>query len=69
MNIDLKQSITKFAINPRNVNQVVCCANQYLKYLLVNLTNKLVKENNPNMVPMRIEKANNFISQNYQKCD
>jgi len=40
---------------------MVVCAPQTLRHIEINLVNKIVKNNNPSFVPMRIEKTNDFI--------
>eukprot|EP01022_Parablepharisma_sp_SALTPOND_P003667 TRINITY_DN114_c1_g1_i2.p3 TRINITY_DN114_c1_g1~~TRINITY_DN114_c1_g1_i2.p3 ORF type:complete len:965 (-),score=116.03 TRINITY_DN114_c1_g1_i2:7149-10043(-) len=44
---------------------MVVCAPQLLRHIEINLVNKIVKNNNPSFVPMRIEKMNNFIDMQY----
>ncbi len=44
---------------------MVICAPQLLRYIEINLVNKIVKSNNPSFVPMRIEKTNDFIDLQY----
>lgn len=61
LTIEMKQRARKFALNPVNKSQLVICAPQMLRYLEINLVNKIVKYNTPAIVSMMIEKTNEFI--------
>ena len=44
---------------------ILFLGDQYLKYYDANFTNKIIKENNNNIIPMKIEKESNFIDMDY----
>ena len=45
--------------------QILFLGNGYLKFYEANFTNKIIKENSLNLLPMKTEKDNNFVDMEY----
>lgn len=58
---ELKFKVNKFLIPHNKADSVLFIGDQYLKFHDVNFTNKIMKENSLNIIPMKLEKENNFI--------
>jgi hypothetical protein len=58
---ELKAKINKFHVSLNKNELVLFLGYNYLKYHEANFTNKMMKENSLNIVPMKIEKESNFV--------
>ncbi len=61
----MKAKINKFLVTPNKAENILLLGENYLKYYEVNFTNKIIKENSLNIIPMKTEKENNFIDGEY----
>jgi hypothetical protein len=52
-------------VNPNKDELILFLGVNYLKYYEANFTNKIIKENSLNILPMKIEKESNFIDMEY----
>jgi len=59
--VELKVHINKFAVSLHKCETVLFLGNRYLRFYEANFTNKIVKETSLNIVPMKVEKENNFV--------
>lgn len=61
----MTQKINKFVPSLAKSELILFLGNQYLKYHEANFTSKLIKENNNNVIAMKIEKESNFVDMAY----
>lgn len=61
----MKSKINKFIVTPNKAENILLLGDKYLKYYEVNFTNKIIKENSLNIIPMKTEKENDFIDVEY----
>lgn len=61
----MKTKINKFIVTHDKCEQILLLGYRYLKFYEANFTNKTIKENSLNIIPMKIEKENNFIDIGY----
>lgn len=61
----MKAKINKFMVVHNKCEQILFIGYKYLKYYDANFTNKLIKENSINIIPMKMEKENNFVDIDY----
>ena len=59
--VQLKAPINKFMVSETKSEQILFIGKQYLKFYDANFTNKLIKENPMNLIPMRLERESNFV--------
>ena len=52
-------------VTPNKSDNILFLGESYLKYYEANFTNKIIKENQTNIIPMKIEKESNFIDMEY----
>lgn len=62
---EMKSKINKFIVTPNKAENILMLGDNYLKYYEVNFTNKIIKENSLNIIPMKTEKENDFIDVEY----
>jgi hypothetical protein len=60
-----KARINKFMVTLHKAELILFLGEGYLKYYEANFTNKIMKENSLNIIPMKVEKENNFIDMEY----
>ena len=61
----MKSKINKFVVSPNKPELILFLGEKYLKFYEANFTNKIIKENMMNIIPMKIEKESNFIDMEY----
>lgn len=61
----MKAKINKFMVTPHKCELILCLGEKYLKYYEANFTNKIIKENSLNILPMKTEKESNFVDMEY----
>ena len=61
----MKSRINKFVVSPNKPELILFLGDRYLKYFEANFTNKIIKENLMNIIPMKIEKESNFIDMDF----
>jgi len=64
----MKNKINKFIVTPNKAENILFLGERYLKYYEANFTNKIIKENSLNIIPMKIEKESNFIDIEYNNA-
>ena len=63
--VEMKSKINKFVVSPQKAELILFLGQFYLKYYEANFTNKIIKEQSTNIIPMKIEKESNFIDMEY----